>query len=136
MKFSLRVKIAWIIFMVVVLCLLGCNERMSSYELAQEKSNILSIEIIYIDPDTHIESGLKYLSTFDGIINDLEQLTYKEYWNDPCQVLAGNGIKIIYCDRSYEIITSFCNVYHSNNDRYGREYFDPVEFESLINNYL
>lgn len=113
----------------------GCNTN-SKFEFAQSIDSITKIEIVEIT-DTEGEKCLAELEPSSGIINDIQSLSCRMYWNDPVQILNGLAIKIYYDEDVYETITCECNAYYSNGDvDYGWEYFDKGEFENLIKTYL
>ena len=121
-----------LLFLILSIILSGCQSR--KFEFAQSLENMDKIEILEIDDEQ--ENILAELTSFD-IIEDIQNLPYKEYWNDPCQTTIGLALKVYYNDDSYQIVTWECNAYFKDNHSdYGWEYFDKEEYNALLESYL
>lgn len=124
-----------LLIIIIILSLLstGCQTN-DKYEFAQTMDNMKKVEIINVENGE--EKVLIELDSFD-IISDIQELSFKKYWNDPCQVINGLAVKIYYDDSSYEIITWECNVFCKDEIcDYGWEYFDMDAYTETIEAYL
>ena len=125
-----------IVFLYVVIFSLFITSCRSDnrYKYVQTIENVNKIELLQVENGE--EKILKELDDYD-ILADIQGLSCKKYWNDPCQIINGLAIKIYYNDSSCEIITWECTVYIKENKHdYGWEYFDMNAFNSVLQSYL
>ena len=79
-----------LLIIIIILSLLstGCQTN-DKYEFAQTMDNMKKVEIINVENGE--EKVLIELDSFD-IISDIQELSFKKYWNDPCQVINGLAV--------------------------------------------
>ena len=126
-------RIAFFCILIFSLFITSCRSS-NQYKYAQTIDSVNRIELLQIENGE--EEILTELDNCD-ILADVQSLSCKKYWNDPCQIINGLAIKIYYNDSSCEIITWECTVYIKDNKRnYGWEYFDMDSFNATLQSYL
>ena len=102
----------------------------NNYDLAQAHVSIICIT-------GSDKQSVKDLGNNSPILEDLQNLPYYTYFNDPCIDLKGYAIVIRYDPNNYEIIThSASQTIIDGKTYYGRGYFETESFDALIEKYL
>lgn len=122
------VKKRFILVLIAAFLLVGGCQAEHQYQYAQAMDQVTRVVIVTE------ENGNQVLreSTPD-LLNELQSLPCKSYWNDPCDEIGKNCIVIEYKNGGREFIGASANYYEINGKcRYGREYFDNEDFLSLL----
>lgn len=121
-------KKRFILVLIAAFLLVGGCQAEHQYQYAQAMDQVTRVVIVTE------ENGNQVLreSTPD-LLNELQSLPCKSYWNDPCDDIGKDYIVIEYKNGGREFIGASANYYEINGKcRYGREYFDDEDFFSLL----
>lgn len=143
-------KIRWIIICISCVIFLGsCQTNSVRYELMQDVSQIISIQIAEgINERDALEGNYDKLKVMVSIPKEqwemflakFQTVPCSRYRNDPCQSLEGNVIWITYADGALELIGDSAAFYQGpkENDSgdFLRYYFNLEQFNSLIGQYI
>ncbi len=140
----------WITICIACAILLwSCQTNSVRYELMQDTSQIVSIQIAEgINERDALEGNYDKLKVIVSIpeeqwelfLANFQTVHCSQYRNDPCQSLEGNIIWITYADGALELIGDCAAFYHwiGEEDRgdFRPYYFDLEQFNSLIAQYV
>lgn len=121
-------KITILLTIFIIVLLLTACDNTYQYELKQQIENIARVTIV----DEQGELALTK-AQYEELLTELQELSCKKYWNDPCQTIGEPYVFVEYADGNCEAICSAASYYNNGESiKYGRVYFDYEDFRELL----
>ena len=146
----MQMKKRWIwvaVAVIVVIAAIILNNvlRDDSYTFQQQRSNVVGVDIVYVEDLSHLTRGYYEgaaqpvftvdESAWDAFFNGVAQLEVKSAADPPREGLSGELLRVTYEDGAFEIIGPYMYYYRNAQSHWSYDYhvIDQEALQNLIN---